>query len=98
MGTADHESRMYKFSHFLPYSQGNVLLSHDNETINLWNDRFGHLNYKYIQSLSKENMAEWIPIIKFSKGTCKGCIIGKHVEIKYDKGKVFVLEIVPRLP
>ena len=26
VGYADHDSRMYKFSHFLPYSQGNALL------------------------------------------------------------------------
>ena len=32
-------------------------------------------------------MVEWIPSIKFSKGICKGCIVGKHDEHKYDKGK-----------
>ena len=35
MGIVDHESRMYKFSHFLPYSSGNVLMSHDNDIRNL---------------------------------------------------------------
>ena len=34
----------------------------------------------------------------FSKGTCKGCIVGKHAEHKYDKGKerrvVQVLELI----
>ena len=53
MGIADHESRMYKFSHFLPYSSGNVLMSHANDIRKLWNERFGHLNYRYIQYLSK---------------------------------------------
>ena len=32
-------------------------------------------------------MVEGLPTIKFSKCTCKGCIIGKHAERKYDKGK-----------
>ena len=32
-------------------------------------------------------MVEGLPSIKFSKGTCKGFIVGKHAEIKYDKGK-----------
>ena len=41
VGFADHDSRMYKFSHFLPYSQGNALLSHANDTINLWHDIYG---------------------------------------------------------
>ena len=55
---ADHESRMYKFSHFLPYSSGNALILHANETIKIWNEKFGHLKYIYLQSLSKENMVE----------------------------------------
>ena len=80
VGYVDHDSRMYKFSHFLPYSQGNALLSHANETIKLWHERFFHLNYRYLQSLSKESMVEGLPSITFSKGTCKGCIVGKHVE------------------
>ena len=80
MGFADHDSRIYKFSHFLPYSQGNALLSHANETSKLWNERYGHLNYRYLQSLSKENMVEGIPTIKLSNGTCKGCVEGKHVK------------------
>ena len=88
VGFDDHDSRMYKFSHFLPYSQGNALMSHANEIRKLWHERFGHLNYKYLQALSKENMVEGLPSIKFSKGTiCKGCMVRKHVECKYDKGK-----------
>ena len=87
VGFADHDSRMYKFSHFLPYSQGNALLSHSNETNNLWHESYGHLKYRYIQELRKESMVEGLPTIKFSKGTCKECIVGKHDEHKYDKGK-----------
>ena len=44
VGVADHDSRMYKFSHFLRYSQGNALLSHANETSKLWNERYGNIN------------------------------------------------------
>ena len=98
MGFAYHDSRMHKFSHFLPYSQGNALLSHANETRNLWHDRYGHLNYRNLQPLSKEIMVEGIPTIKFSIGTCKGCVVGKHVERKYEKGKarrnVQVLDLI----
>ena len=89
---------MYKFSHFLPYSQGSALLSHANDTKKLWHEMFGHLNYRYLQEISKENMVEGIPSIKFSKGTCKGCIVGKHAERKYHKGKermvVQVLDLI----
>ena len=84
---ADHDSRMYKFSHFLSYSQGNALLSHANETSKLCHERYGHLNYSYHQELRKEIMVEGLPTIKFSNGTCKGCVVGKHVEHKYEKSK-----------
>ena len=43
-------------------------------------------------------MVEGLPSIKFSKGTCKGCIIGKHAEWKFDKGmarrSIQVLELI----
>ena len=32
VGFADHDLRMCTFSHFIPYSQGDALLSHANET------------------------------------------------------------------
>ena len=64
-----------------------MLLSHANEIRKLWNEIYGHLKYKYLQSLSKESMVEGLPTIKFSNGTCKGCVVGKHVEGRYEKGK-----------
>ena len=43
-------------------------------------------------------MVEGLPSIKFSKGTCKRCIVGKYAERKYDKGKerrvVQVLDLI----
>ena len=42
----------------------------------------------YLQALRKECMVEGIPSIKFSNGTCKGCVVGKHVERGYEEGKV----------
>ena len=32
----DHQAGMYKLSKFLPNSSGKALLSHENETFNLW--------------------------------------------------------------
>ena len=98
MGIADHELRMYKFSHYSPYSSGNVHLSHANEINNIWHERIGHPNYRYLQSSGNENMVERLLGIKISKGKCKGCIVGKHAERTYDKGKerrvVQVLELI----
>ena len=46
---------------------------------------FGHLDYKYIYDLSEKYMVIGLPKIKFSKGVCQGCILGKHPEHKYEK-------------
>ena len=87
LGYADHQARMYKFSKFLSSSTGQALPSHANETRNLWHEIFGHMNYKYLQELRKEGMPEWLPPIKTSNGACIGCVVGKHPEQGYEKGK-----------
>ena len=48
LGFVDHQARMYKFSHFLPYFRGKTLMSHANETRKMWHEIFGHMNYKYL--------------------------------------------------
>ena len=52
-GVVDHTSKVYKFSHFLPYSNPSALLTHANEASKIWHERFGHVNYKYIFYLSE---------------------------------------------
>jgi hypothetical protein len=32
-------------------------------------------------------MVDVLPDIHFSKGICEGCVLGKHPEEKFDKGK-----------
>ena len=86
-GFVDHQATMYKFSHFLPYSRGKVLLSHANETKNMWHEIFVHINYKYLQELKKGGMVEGIPPINSSNGACIGCVVEKHLEHNYEKGK-----------
>ena len=53
-GVVDHTSKVYMFSHFLPYSNPSTLLIHANEARNIWHERFGHINYKYIYNLSEK--------------------------------------------
>ena len=86
-GVVDHTSKVYKFSHFLPYSNPYALLIHANEEIKLWHEIFGHINYKYLSDLSENDMVIGLPKIKFSKRVCQGCILGKHPEHKYEKVK-----------
>ena len=53
-GVANHTSKVYMFSHFLPYSSPSALLIHANEASNIWHEIFGHLNYKYISDLCEK--------------------------------------------
>ena len=62
-------------------------MSQSNDINKLWHEIFVHLNYKYLHQLNKENMVEGLPAIKFTSGVCQGCILGKHPEKKFDKGK-----------
>ena len=69
-GIADQGSRLYFFSHFVPKYIIIVFLSQSNDIIRLWHEIFGHLNYNYLHQISKENMVEGFPSIKFTSGVC----------------------------
>ena len=84
-GIVDHTLKVYKFSHFLPYSNPSALLIHANEERKLWHEIFDHINYKYISDLSEKYMVIRLLKIKFCKGVCQGCILGKYPEHKYEK-------------
>ena len=82
-GLANHHAKAYEFSHFVADAKPTALLTHGNEVSRLWHERFGHLNFKYLQQLQKKSMVEGLPIIKTFNGICKGCIVGKHFEPKH---------------
>ena len=98
IGKANHETRLYCFSHFVPKLTSLSLLTHSNSQSKLWHERFGHLNYCYLQQLSNKDMIIGLPQVKYSEGVCPGCEVGKHPKEKYDKEKswkeTFVLELV----
>ena len=48
LGFVDHQARMYKFFHFLPYSKWNALLNHANELSKMWHEIFNHINYIHL--------------------------------------------------
>jgi hypothetical protein len=73
-GEVNHQSRLYTFSEFIePYSS--LLLTHSDESSRLWHERFGHLNFRYIQQLNKKKLVDGLPDIHFSKGVCEGCVL-----------------------
>ena len=50
-GLANHHAKSYELSHFVADAKPTTLLTHGNEVSRLWNERFGHLNFKYLQKL-----------------------------------------------
>ena len=85
----DHVARLYKFKNFAPESPSHVLLAHANDLSNLWHERFGHLNYRYLQQLCTQEMVNGLPLVSFEDGVCQGCVLGKHHQDKFEKGKAW---------
>jgi hypothetical protein len=85
-GEGNHQSRLYTFSEFIE-PDSSLLLTHADESSRIWHERFVHLNFSYIQQLIKKILFDGLPDIHFSKGVCEGCVLGKHPEEKFDKGK-----------
>jgi hypothetical protein len=86
VGEVYHKSRLYNFTKFI-LDDSSLLLTHANDSSRVWHERFGHLNFRYMQRLSKQGMVKGLSDIQFSEGVCEGCILGKHLEEKFEKGK-----------
>jgi hypothetical protein len=52
-GEVNHQSRLYTFSEFIEPDSA-LLLTHVDESSRIWNKRFGNLNFRYMQQLSKK--------------------------------------------
>jgi hypothetical protein len=48
VGEVDQKSWLYKFTKFIDY-ESSLLLMHANYSIRVWHERYGHLNYRYMQ-------------------------------------------------
>jgi hypothetical protein len=90
-GEVNHQSRLYTFSKFIESDSAlllsSLLLTHADESSRICNEWFRHLNFRYMQQLSKQGMVDGLPNIHFSKGICEGRVLGKHPQEKFDKGK-----------
>ena len=47
-GISNHATKPYEFSHFLHVSPPTTLLTHVNDTSNIWHEIFGNHNFKYL--------------------------------------------------
>jgi hypothetical protein len=77
-GEVNHQSGLYTFSKFIEPDSA-LLLTHVDESSRIWHERFGHLNFRYMQQLSKQRFVDGLPDIHFSKGICEGCVFGNHL-------------------
>jgi hypothetical protein len=65
----NHQSRLYTFFEFIELDYA-LLLTHADESSRIWHEGFGHLNFRYMQHLSKNILVDGLPYIHFSKGVC----------------------------
>ena len=79
--------RLFSSQIFLPVSPPTALLTHTNNARKIWHEKFGNLNFKYLQQLHNEKMVEGLPLIKTSDGVCPGFLVGKHSKKRYEVGK-----------
>jgi hypothetical protein len=82
----NHQSRLYTFSEFIEPGS-TLLLTHADESSRIWPEMFGHLNFRYMQHISKKILVDGLLGIHFSKGVCEGCVLGKHPQEKFNKRK-----------
>jgi hypothetical protein len=86
IGEVNHQSILYTFYESIEIGYA-LLLTHANESSRICHERFGHLNFIYMKKLGKQGMVDGLPDIHFSKEICEGCVLGKHPQDKFDKGK-----------
>eukprot|EP00253_Pinus_taeda_P028506 PITA_28506 len=84
-GIAHDSTRLYKFHNFGSSNLPSVFVAHNDEVSKLWHERFGHLNYRSLQHLCKENMVTGLPMVSCRDGVCSGCVLGKHHRDSFDK-------------
>ena len=87
VGKFNGNKRLYTFSHFVPKSPSQALLTHSTSNINIWHERFCHLDFRSLQQLSSKHMVKGLPNISFSKEGCSSCSVDMNLKEKYDKGK-----------
>jgi hypothetical protein len=84
----NHQFRLYTFSKFIEPDSA-LLLTHADESIRIWLERFRNLNFRYRKQISKKLLVHDLPDIHLSKGMCEGCVLGKHTQGKFDKAKTW---------
>ena len=86
-GLANYHAKAYKFSHFVADAKPIALLTHGNEVIILWHERFGHLNFKYLQQIQNNSRVEGLLVIKATTKICKVVLLASTLSISLIGGR-----------
>jgi hypothetical protein len=62
-GEVNHQSRLYTFSEIIEPDSA-LLFTHADESSRIWHERFGHLNFKYMQQLRKKISVDGHPFLQ----------------------------------
>jgi hypothetical protein len=89
VGEVNHQYFLYTFSKFIIKSYFSLLLTYVDDTSRKWNEIFGHQYFKYMRKLCKQEMVIGLPNIHFSRGFYQGCVLGKHPQENFEKGKAW---------
>ena len=73
--TVDDITRLYKFNNFKSSPFPSVFVSHSDNLNKLWHERFGHLKYRSLQQLCKDNMVRCLLMVSCRDGVCSDYII-----------------------
>lgn len=89
-------NQLYKI--ILEEATGTCLMSKAEEESWLWHSRLGHVNFKAMTMMSREEMVCGIPKLMQPKGICEGCLMSKQVRKPFPSQTNFtakgVLELI----
>jgi hypothetical protein len=84
-GIADDITRLYKFDNFGSSSFSSFFVAHSDDLRKIWHEQSGHLNYRSLQQLCKQQMVTGLPPISCIDSVCVGYVIDKHPWVNFDK-------------
>ena len=84
-GIVDDVTRLYKFDNFGSSTLPSIFITHSDDLSKLCYEGFGHLNYRSLQKLCKDNMVIGLPLVSCKDGVYSGCVLGKHHRDSFDK-------------
>ena len=73
----DNSLRLYQFKNFDDANLGIGLVSHVDFMSRLQNERFVHLNYRYLQEFHAHDMVTSLLKVSYSNGFYPSCALGK---------------------